>query len=81
MFAIIAVLTGAMLRVFRSRRNLLLEDLVLRQQLAVVARQNSICARDGVLARDTDFAEFQDGKAGYLNPAFPPDEETDGVFA
>ena len=39
MFAIIAVLTGAMFRVFRSRRNLLLENLVLRQQLAVLKRQ------------------------------------------
>jgi putative transposase len=39
MFAIIAVLTGAMLRVFHTRRNLLLENLVLRQQLAVLKRK------------------------------------------
>lgn len=39
MFAIIAVLTGAMFRVFRSRRNLLLENLVLRRQLAVLKRK------------------------------------------
>jgi putative transposase len=39
MFAITAVLPGAMLRVFRTRRNLLLENLVLRQQLAVLMRQ------------------------------------------
>jgi hypothetical protein len=39
MFAIIAALTGAMLRVFGSRRNLLLENLVLRQQLAVLKRK------------------------------------------
>jgi hypothetical protein len=36
MFSIIAVLTGTMLRVFRTRRNLLLENLVLRQQLSVL---------------------------------------------
>ena len=40
MFAIIAVLTGAMLRVFRTRRNLLLENLVLRQQFAVLKRKS-----------------------------------------
>ena len=40
MFAIMAVLTGAMLRVFRSRRNLLLENLVLRQQLTVLKRKH-----------------------------------------
>ena len=39
MFAIIAVLTGAVLRVFRTRRNLLLENIVLRQQLAVLKRK------------------------------------------
>lgn len=40
MFAIIAVLTGAILRVFRSRRNLLVENLILRQQLAVFKRKH-----------------------------------------
>jgi hypothetical protein len=39
MFSIIAVLTGTMLRVFRTRRNLLLENLVLRQQLTVLKRK------------------------------------------
>ncbi len=39
MFSIIAVLTGTMLRVFRTRRNLLLENLVLRQQLTVFKRK------------------------------------------
>jgi putative transposase len=36
MFSIFAALTGTMLRVFRTRRNLLLENLVLRQQLTVL---------------------------------------------
>jgi putative transposase len=40
MFAIIAVLTDALLRVFRTRWNLLLENLVLRQQLAVLKRKH-----------------------------------------
>src|ERR1700688_529799 len=39
MFSIIAALTGTMLRVFRTRRNLLLENLVLRQQLTVLKRK------------------------------------------
>ena len=39
MFSIIAVLTGTMLRVFRTRRNLLLENLVLRHQLTVLKRK------------------------------------------
>jgi hypothetical protein len=39
MFAIIAVPTGAMLRIFCTRRNLLLENLVHRQQLAVLKRK------------------------------------------
>jgi len=39
MFSNIAVLTGTMLRVFRTRRNLLLENLVLRQQLTVFKRK------------------------------------------
>src|SRR5271169_3606497 len=39
MFSIIAVLTGTMLRVFRTRRNLLLENLVLRQQLTALKRK------------------------------------------
>src|SRR6202163_3168516 len=39
MFSIIAALTGTMLRGFRTRRNLLLENLVLRQQLTVLKRK------------------------------------------
>jgi hypothetical protein len=39
MFSIIAPLTGTMLRVFRTRRNLLLENLVLRQQLTELKRK------------------------------------------
>jgi putative transposase len=39
MFSIIAVLTGTMLRVFRTRPNLLLENLTLRQQLTVLKRK------------------------------------------
>src|ERR1700676_2591642 len=39
MFSIIAVLTGTMLWVFRTRRNLLLEILVLRQQVTVFKRK------------------------------------------
>src|ERR1700688_1562741 len=39
MFSIIAALTGRMLLVFRTRRNLLLEDLVLRQRLTVLKRK------------------------------------------
>jgi hypothetical protein len=37
MFSIIAVPTGTILRVFRTRRILLLENLVLRQQLTVLS--------------------------------------------
>jgi putative transposase len=39
MFSVIAVLTGTMLRVFRTRRDLLLENLTLRQQLTVLKRK------------------------------------------
>src|SRR5579863_4207262 len=39
MFSIIAVLTGTMLRAFYTRRSLLLENLVLRQQLTVLKRK------------------------------------------
>lgn len=40
MFSAFSLLFGSFLRVFRSRRNLLLENLVLRQQLAVLKRKH-----------------------------------------
>jgi hypothetical protein len=49
MFSIIAALTGTMLRVFRTRRNLLLENLVHRQQLTVLKRK---CPRPRIAALD-----------------------------
>jgi leukotriene-A4 hydrolase len=53
-FAIIAGLTCAILRVLRSRRNVLLETLVLRQQLAVLKRK---CPRP----RETVFSKVPPG--------------------
>ena len=41
MMNLFALLLGAIWRVFRARRELLLENLPLRQQLMVVVRQNS----------------------------------------
>ena len=40
MVDIIRLLVGAILRLFRTRRNLLLENLALRQQLAVLKRKH-----------------------------------------
>src|ERR1700724_1109125 len=40
MFSLILLWTGAVIRLFRSRGNLVLENLVLRQQLAVLKRRH-----------------------------------------
>lgn len=40
MYGLIRVLAGVIVRLFRSRRSLLIENLALRQQLAVFKRQN-----------------------------------------
>jgi putative transposase len=40
MFSLLLLWNGALIRLFRSRRNLVLENLVLRQQLAVLKRRH-----------------------------------------
>lgn len=40
MFSILAILIGSIVRIFRTRQSLLLENLVLRQQLAVLKRKH-----------------------------------------
>jgi len=40
MFSVLRLWIGALIRLFRSRQSLLLENLVLRQQLAVFKRQH-----------------------------------------
>ena len=40
MFSLILLWIGVLIRLFRSRGNLVLENLVLRQQLAVLKRQH-----------------------------------------
>ena len=41
MFGLLRLWVGILVRLFRSRRSLLIENLALRQQLAVFKRQNS----------------------------------------